>query len=185
MCFHPPSSWFFAATTFPLLLHHPDSITLLSPPPPFLKSHLPQPLFSSGNRHHLSLSVISPPRLLQLPSTKPNYLIIFSHFSLSHIASPFKPTVTDTTGALSNLSLPLSVCLCLFIPLSTLLPWCYVSLLCLQQPRVPVQRPPSRRTHWLHQLAYGAHIWASSIRDSRPKGASAETKPVHRRLTSC
>lgn len=162
-----------------------------SPSSFFKVTFFPQPLFSLGNRHHLSLSVILAPRLLQLPSTKPNYLIIFSHFSLSPIASPFKPTVTDTTGAPSNLSL--SVCFCLFIRLSALLLWCYVSLPCLQRPRPCAHvsqfrgHPAltSRLAHWLHQLTYGAHIWASSIRDGWPEGASAETKPAHRRLTSC
>lgn len=107
------------------------------------------------------------------------------------ISSPFKHTVTDTTGVPSNLSL--SVCFCVFIRLFTPLLWCCVSLPRRQQsrPRAHVSQfrghpaPTSHLTHWLHQLTYGAHIWASSIRDGWPEGASAETKPVHRRLAHC
>lgn len=182
--------WFYIIFTLSvpgsLELQHflSSSITLTDPhclfPSSFLKSHFPQLLLSLGNRHHLSLSVILSPCLLQLPWTKPNYLIIFSHFSLPFLI-PFQAHCHRHNRSLIQ-SLSLSVSVYLSIHLCS--PYCRTLVLCVPASlaavaalrwRVPVHRPPSSNVTspcWLHQLAYGPRIWGSSIRDGWPEGAS-------------
>lgn len=160
--FHPLSSWFFGATTFPLLLHHPDSITLLFPPPPFLKSHFPPATLLFGqwapfviicdlsatsssaafNKTQLSHHLFS---LLSLP-----HLICFQAHCHRHNRIPIQ-------------SFSLSVFLRIYPPI-------YAAALVLRVPaslatvtathaRVPVQRPPGSNVTY-HTLTSPAHIWS-------------------------
>lgn len=183
--FPPRSSWFFG-TTFPLLLHHPDSIALLAPLDPhllfkvtFSPSH--SSLWAIGTICHYLWSW----RRVFFSCLQPNPTIsssFLTSLSLPHRISFQAHCHRHNRSSIQSLS-P-SVCFRVFIRLSALLLWCYGSLPCLQRPRPRAHvsqfrghpAPTSRLTRWLHQLTYGAHIWASSIRDGWPEGASAETK---------
>lgn len=102
----------------------PSSFDASSPPPlrsfsPFfiLSVSLTPIRFPSGNRHHLSWSVISSLRLRKRPQTKLHCVIILSHFSLSpssfHISSPLSLTQQAPCS--------LCVCVCVTVNLSVLL----------------------------------------------------------------
>ena len=104
-----------------------------------------------------------------------NSTISSSHLaSLSPSSSPFMPTAVDATGVL----LTLRVYLCIYLCLPGIAIVTDFGAVCSRLPGrngVPVHRPlgsdasSARRPC---QLAYGAHIWASSIRDARPRGAT-------------
>lgn len=136
----------FRAAILPLLLNHTDSYTLFSSLPffstlCFFNTYgFSQLLFSSGNRHHLSLSVITSPvflNCLKRNSTISSSCLTSLSPSYSHLLS-FSLSVTQQ----DHYTLCVCVCFCIYLSIYlagiTMVTdfWCYVSLACMswQQP---------------------------------------------------
>lgn len=175
----------------PFLLHHTDNSTHSSSLPFFLLCvsltlmGFPQLPFSSGNRHHLSLSVITSPiffNCLKLNCTISSSCLTSLSPSSSHLLSfPLSVTQQD------HYTLCVCVCVCIYLSICLVSPWWQILVLSVSvlyilaavavlRLRVPVHRPPGSNVtapRWPCQITYGAHIWASSIRNRWPEGVTA------------